>query len=254
VAIYITRRLLLLPVLLVGLSLITFVVSHKIPGNPLVAQLGLRGASNPQTVRTYRKKWGLDRSLPEQYVAYVGNLLHGDFGRSLVSQRPVSEDLKQYMPATIELAIASLFVAAVAQFRDEQIGALGAGDPTPEDVEEGLLQLGRRLMQLALSDEALSIIRLFLAEAPRVPDFARHFAESFPRHGLSGLSRFMRVYAERGVLSIDDPELAAQHFAMLVIAVPQRLAMLGHREGPEQQERRLRSAVKLFLDGCRRRP
>ncbi len=149
---------------------------------------------------------------------------------------------------------ASLFVAAVAQFRDEQIGALGAGDPTPEDVEEGLLQLGRRLMQLALSDEALSIIRLFLAEAPRVPDFARHFAESFPRHGLSGLSRFMRVYAERGVLSIDDPELAAQHFAMLVIAVPQRLAMLGHREGPEQQERRLRSAVKLFLDGCRRRP
>ncbi len=112
-AIYITRRLLLLPVLLVGLSLITFVVSHKIPGNPLVAQLGLRGASNPQTVRTYRKKWGLDRSLPEQYVAYVGNLLHGDFGRSLVSQRPVSEDLKQYMPATIELAIASLFVAAV---------------------------------------------------------------------------------------------------------------------------------------------
>jgi TetR/AcrR family transcriptional regulator, mexJK operon transcriptional repressor len=147
----------------------------------------------------------------------------------------------------------SLFIAAVAQFRDEQIGALGAVDATPEDVEEGLLQLGRRMMQLALGAEALSIIRLFLSEAPRIPDFARRFAETFPRRGLSGLSHYMRVYTERGVLSIDDPELAAQHFAMLVIGVPQRLAMLGHRESPEQQERRLRSAVKLFLDGCRRR-
>ena len=149
---------------------------------------------------------------------------------------------------------ASLFVAAVAQFRDEQIGALGALEAPPADVEQGLLELGRRLMAVALREETLAIVRLFLAEAPRMRDYAKMFAESFPRRGLSGISRFMAAYAERGVLALDDPELAAQHFAMLVIGAPQRLAMLGHRDSPEKEERRLRSAVTLFLDGCRRRP
>jgi hypothetical protein len=141
----------------------------------------------------------------------------------------------------------------VAQFRDEQIGALGAFDAPPDDVEEGLLALGRRMMELALRDETLAIVRLFLAEAPRMRDYARLFAESFPRRGLAGISRFLTHYAERGALTLDDAELAAQHFAMLVIGVPQRLAMLGHRDGLEAEERRLRSAVKLFLDGCRRK-
>ena len=149
---------------------------------------------------------------------------------------------------------ASLFIAAVAQFRDEQIGALGALAAPPEDVEQGLLELGRRMMDLALRDDTLAIVRLFLAEAPRMRDYGKLLAESFPRRGLSGISHFMTHYAQRGALTIDDPEFAAQHFAMLVIGVPQRLAMLGHRDSPEQEERRLRSAVKLFLDGCRRRP
>jgi TetR/AcrR family transcriptional regulator, mexJK operon transcriptional repressor len=148
---------------------------------------------------------------------------------------------------------ASLFVAAVAQFRDQQIGALGAFEAPPDDVEQGLLELARRVMDVALREETLAIIRLFLAEAPRLRDYARMFAESFPRRGLSGISRFMTIYAERGALTIDDPELAAQHFAMMVIGVPQRLAMLGHRDSNDEQERRVRSAVKLFLDGCRRK-
>jgi TetR/AcrR family transcriptional regulator, mexJK operon transcriptional repressor len=146
---------------------------------------------------------------------------------------------------------ASLFIAAVAQFRDEQIGALGALSGPPEDVEQGLLELGRSMMDLALREETLAIVRLFLAEAPRMRDYAKLFAESFPRRGLSGISHFMTHYVGRGALAIDDPELAAQHFAMLVIGVPQRLAMLGHRDSPDEEERRLRSAVKLFLNGCR---
>jgi AcrR family transcriptional regulator len=148
---------------------------------------------------------------------------------------------------------ASLFFAAVAQFRDEQIGALGAMGAPPDDVEQGLIELGRRMMELALRDETLAIIRLFLAEAPRMRDYAKLFAENFPRRGLAGISRFLTIYAERGALVLDDAELAAQHFAMLVIGVPQRLAMLGHRDSPAQEERRLRSAVNLFLNGCRRR-
>lgn len=147
---------------------------------------------------------------------------------------------------------AALFFAAIAQFRDEQIGALGALAEHPSDVEEGLLALGRQMLAVALREESLAIIRLFLAEAPRMRDFAKLFAESFPRRGLSGIARFLSIYVERGALSLDDAQLASEHFAMLVIGVPQRLAMLGHRDTPEADERRLRSAVKLFLDGCRR--
>jgi TetR/AcrR family transcriptional regulator, mexJK operon transcriptional repressor len=147
---------------------------------------------------------------------------------------------------------AALFFAAVAQFRDEQIGTLGALETPADDVEEGLLALGRQMLAVALRDESLAIIRLFLAEAPRMRDFAKLFAESLPRRGLSGIARFLSTYVERGALSLDDPQFAAEHFAMLIIGVPQRLAMLGHRDSPETDERRVQSAVKLFLDGCRR--
>jgi TetR/AcrR family transcriptional repressor of mexJK operon len=107
------------------------------------------------------------------------------------------------------------------------------------------------MFDLAMRDETLAIVRLFLAEAPRMRDFARLFAESFPRRGLNGIARFLSVYADRGALRFDDPQFAAEHFAMLVIGVPQRLAMLGYRDAPEQEARRTRSAVRLFLDGCR---
>jgi TetR/AcrR family transcriptional repressor of mexJK operon len=148
---------------------------------------------------------------------------------------------------------AALFFAAVAQFRDEQIGALGALSAPPDDVEQGLLALAGQIFELAMRDETLAIVRLFLAEAPRLRDYAKLFAESFPRRGLSGIARFLSSYAERGALRIEDTQIAAEHFAMLVIGVPQRLAMLGHRDTPEQEARRMQAAVRLFLDGCRAR-
>jgi TetR/AcrR family transcriptional regulator, mexJK operon transcriptional repressor len=145
---------------------------------------------------------------------------------------------------------ASLFFAAVAQFRDEQIGHLGALIDPPEDVEQGLLLLGGQLLGVALRDETLAIMRLFLAEAPRMGDFAKLFAESFPRRGLGGIADYLTAYAERGALILEDRQLAAEHFAMLIIGVPQRLALLGHRDNPEMEARRLHAAVRLFLNGC----
>ena len=148
---------------------------------------------------------------------------------------------------------AALFFAAVAQFRDEQIGALGTLGAPPEDVEEGLFALAKQIFAVAMREETLAIIRLFIAEAPRLRDYAKLFAESFPRRGLSGIARLLTTYAERGALRFEDPQFAAEQFAMLIIGVPQRLAMLGHRDPPEREEQRLRAAVRLFLDGCRGR-
>jgi TetR/AcrR family transcriptional regulator, mexJK operon transcriptional repressor len=148
----------------------------------------------------------------------------------------------------------ALFFAVVKQFRDEQMGALGALGAPPEDVEEGLLTLGRQMLDVALRDEALAIIRLFLSEAPRMGGgFTKLFAESFPRRGLSGIAHFLTIYAERGVLAFEDSQFAAEHFAMLVISYPQRLAMLGHLDSAEVRERRLRSAIDLFLNGYKKR-
>lgn len=104
------RRLFTLIFTLIGASILTFVISHTIPGDPLAAILGERAMNNPEIVANYKARWGLDRSLPEQYGIYMLNILKGDMGQSISSQRPVLDDLKQYFPATIELALGSLTV------------------------------------------------------------------------------------------------------------------------------------------------
>jgi TetR/AcrR family transcriptional regulator, mexJK operon transcriptional repressor len=148
---------------------------------------------------------------------------------------------------------AALFFASMLHFRNEWIAATRIPDPLPEDVGDGLILLGRTLLDIALTDEALAIARLFIAEASRFREQAKLFIENETSNPLEAISRILRFYADRGALDIDDVRLAAETFFMMVVGVPQRLAMLVQREPPEQEARRLRAAVKLFLDGCRRR-
>ncbi len=108
---YALRRLLLLIPLLLGITLITFVVARAVPADPIVTNLGQAAQDNPAIVGAYRHRWGLDRPLPVQYLVYLGNLLHGDLGVSLSSQRPVAQDLRTYFPATLELASAAILLA-----------------------------------------------------------------------------------------------------------------------------------------------
>jgi peptide/nickel transport system permease protein len=110
---YIVRRLLLMIPVLIGITLVAFVVSHAVPGDPIVANLGQRAQDNPSIVARYRHEWGLDQPLPIQYLLYVKNLLHGDFGVSITSRRPVATDLHQYFPATLELASAATVFSVV---------------------------------------------------------------------------------------------------------------------------------------------
>lgn len=110
---YIARRLLLAGLVLIGITLVTFGVSHAVPGDPIAANLGARAQENPAIIAQYRHEWSLDKPLPVQYAVYLGNLLHGDFGVSITSRRPVSDDLRQYFPATIELATAAMLFAVL---------------------------------------------------------------------------------------------------------------------------------------------
>jgi peptide/nickel transport system permease protein len=110
---FIVKRLFLSVPMLIGVTLVTFVVSHLIPADPLTAVLPERAANNPDIVAMYRARWGLDRPLPEQYLLYLRNLVHGDLGESYTTRRPVGTDLRLFFPATVELALAAMLYAVV---------------------------------------------------------------------------------------------------------------------------------------------
>jgi peptide/nickel transport system permease protein len=108
---YLFGRLLQLIPLLIGLSLLTFVVSRIVPGDPV----GL--AAGPQATEEIKEKlrqdFGLDKPLPLQYVSYISNLFKGDWGQSLYSRREVARDLRTYFPATLELSLAAVLIATL---------------------------------------------------------------------------------------------------------------------------------------------
>lgn len=107
----IVRRLLFLVFVLFGLSLITFGLSHIIPGDPARLMAGPRASKS--AVQKIREKYGLDDPLPVQYVNYVKGLAQGDLGTSFTTRRPVTEDLKRYLPATLELGAVAFVLATL---------------------------------------------------------------------------------------------------------------------------------------------
>src|ERR1700761_4430056 len=123
----VVRRVLLMPFLLLGIVTATFILAQFTKGNPLVSIIGARALDNPEIVAAAKARWGLDRSIPERYLIYLNNLLHGDLGTSFRTKQPVLVDLAQRLPATLELVICAMIVGAVtgillgvisAQFRD----------------------------------------------------------------------------------------------------------------------------------------
>ena len=110
---YIARRLLFFIPMLVGITLMSFLLSHAVPADPVTANLGEQAAANPEIVAAFRHTWGLDRPLHEQYGLYLWNLAHGDLGTSISTRQPVALDLRQRFPATIELALVAMVLSLV---------------------------------------------------------------------------------------------------------------------------------------------
>jgi peptide/nickel transport system permease protein len=108
---YIARRLLLAAVAMVGLTVITFVVAHAVPADPIVANLGQQASQRPEIVAAFRAKWGLDKPPYQQYLTFLRGLVVGDFGVSINTRRSVSKDLAQFLPATMELSTVAIFFA-----------------------------------------------------------------------------------------------------------------------------------------------
>lgn len=107
----IVRRLGLLLVVLVGLSLLLFAWVRALPGDPARALLGEK--ATPEGIATITARYGFDQPVWQQYLTYVGNIARGDFGASIQTGEPVVQTFLERFPATIELSVAALLFAVV---------------------------------------------------------------------------------------------------------------------------------------------
>lgn len=98
-----------LPLTLLGLVLVTFLIGRVMPIDPVLAIVGDRAPQD--VVERARLELGLDRPLYEQFWRYLTDILRGDFGRSVMTSRPVLDDIARFFPATMELATAALVIA-----------------------------------------------------------------------------------------------------------------------------------------------
>jgi ABC-type dipeptide/oligopeptide/nickel transport system permease component len=106
---YVVRRSVHSVGLLVGVSLVVFLLLHVVPGDP--AQVLLGDQATPQRVAEIRTALGLDRPLPEQYWRFASRAVQGDFGQSIRAMRPVLPYVVERLPATLELALGALLIS-----------------------------------------------------------------------------------------------------------------------------------------------
>ena len=120
----ILRRLAQAVPALIGIIVVTFLLTHALPGDPAAYFAG--PAATPDTIAEIRHNLGLDRSLPVQFLVYVGDLAHGDFGQSISTGQSVGHELMTRLPASLELTLLALLVSTAIAV---PLGILAATHP-----------------------------------------------------------------------------------------------------------------------------
>lgn len=125
---YIARRLILLPLLLLGISVVVFLLFQLTPRDPISARFGLRMSSmSTETIKQLRQDLGFNDPLPVQYGRYVANLLRGDLGTSINTRKPVLDEIASRIPATLELAVSAMIIIIALSIPLGVISALNLG-------------------------------------------------------------------------------------------------------------------------------
>ena len=106
---YAVRRIAQAIVIIIGISLIGFVLIRLVPANPGALLAGRH--ATPEQMEAAERELGLDKPLPTQYLIFAGKFFQGDFGNSLSTKRPILSDIGKYLPASIELIVISLIIA-----------------------------------------------------------------------------------------------------------------------------------------------
>ena len=108
-ALFVLKRVALLGLMLVGLVLIMFTISHVAPGDPAGVAAG--PDATVEMIEVIRREYGLDKPLPVQFWIYLTNVFQGDLGRSIRTSHDVTDDLLRYFPATFELVGVAMLIA-----------------------------------------------------------------------------------------------------------------------------------------------
>jgi peptide/nickel transport system permease protein len=108
---YFIKRIPRLLIVFLGVSMITFAISHVIPGDPARMLAGQKASQ--ETLTKIRVELGLDQPIHVQYIRYLNDLIHGDLGKSIRTQQPVATEIKKYFPATLELTLVSMILTLI---------------------------------------------------------------------------------------------------------------------------------------------
>jgi peptide/nickel transport system permease protein len=120
---FIIRRVLLMIPILLGVSLVTFIIVRSIPGDPVRVLLGADARSTPEQIANIRRSYGLDQPLPVQYLRWLQHVVTGDLGQSLRTGRPLTQELGLRLPVTAQLAA---FAAIIGMIPALLFGVLAA--------------------------------------------------------------------------------------------------------------------------------
>jgi ABC-type dipeptide/oligopeptide/nickel transport system permease component len=212
----------------VGVIVVTFLLNRALPGDPAAYFAG--PAATRQAVEEIRVKLGLDKTLPEQFVRYVGDLARGDLGRSLTTGQPVRADLLARLPASLELTACGLLLAIAVAL---PLGIVSATRPGSwiDHLSRLLTTAG---VSLPIFFTGLLLVYVFyylLGWAP--PPLGRLDAFSSPPLAITGSFLVDSAIAGDGALFLAAarqlalPTLTLALFALAPIARMTRAAMLG---------------------------
>lgn len=108
---YIIKRLLLIPITLIGIFTISFLLLYIVPGDPVATIVGQR--ADVETIKAIRTELNLDKPLYVQYFSYLGKLVQGDLGKSFIRSEYVADAIIERFPATLELALSAIVIAII---------------------------------------------------------------------------------------------------------------------------------------------
>ncbi|HRQ10184.1 MAG TPA: ABC transporter permease [Trueperaceae bacterium] len=220
---FLLRRLGSLVFVVWGVGFAAFFISQVVPADPAAAALG--NNARPAQVAAYREKRGLDKPAWQQYLIYMKALVTGDLGRSLRTQRPILNDLRDFFPATFELTLAAMLFALALGIPAGILAAVQQDRP---------LDLGVRALALVGGATpvywlAILMLQLFHAKLGWLPGPGRLDAYLLAPHRVTGI---LTLLAQDWEVLVDAlrhlllPAVVLGAFSMALVARMVRSAML----------------------------
>jgi AcrR family transcriptional regulator len=175
---------------------------------------------------------------------YAGTNLDEVAARASTSKRTVYEHFRDKQG--LFAAVITGDILAAEQRSQDLIESLEASD----DLESDLCAYARQHIAIVTQPHLLRLRRLVIGEAERFPDFASAWYASGPEREHATLARVFSTLADRGLLTVDDPLLAAQHFNWLILSIPLNTAMFRATDNhfsPEELRRYADEGTRVFL-------